>query len=55
MKSHTSAPSITTESILRIPESQSWSHINGFPDCHRVEREAVVIVQIEDIAFCVTV
>jgi len=51
VKSHTSAPSITTESILRIPESQSWSHINGFPDIFSVDNEDVVIVPIFAIVF----
>lgn len=55
MKSHTSAPSITTESILRIPESQSCSQMNGFPDILSVDKDEVVIVPILDIVFCTTV
>ena len=55
VKSHTSAPSITTESILRIQESPCCSPINGFPDIFNVDSAEVVIVPIPDIVFCTTV
>lgn len=51
-KSHTSTPSIVTDSILRTHVSQDCNPINGFPDCHAVESEDVAIVPIADTAFC---
>ena len=51
-KSHTSTPSIVTDSILRTPVSPDCSPINGFQDCHVVESEDVAIVPIADTAFC---
>lgn len=54
-KSHTSHHNIVTDSILLIQESPACRPINGFQSIPTVAVVLVVMVQIAELVFCLTV